>query len=195
MKLGYYLVLLFLLADSTIAPPPKTSGFLYRTFHGCSTQGRLLLRKKYPCILVCKGQSIDHVAGCRGAPYLGKYGRELVLKPAILFKKIWEGASAERLLLFIYIFSIIFSRVDGPLRQVSSITQVRFLAYVINARVVHCDKIRSASTTLMAKLFNEAKFATLPSRYLSLTLSKLQNCKLILTFLKSTRRSHLNQTF
>ena len=37
---------LTLSTDSTIAPPPKTSDYIERTFHGCSTRGRMLYRRK-----------------------------------------------------------------------------------------------------------------------------------------------------
>ena len=60
----------FVQTDSTIAPI-KTSDFLQRTtFHGCSTQGRIPLRKTYPCIfLVCKGLTIDDVGVSRNTVF------------------------------------------------------------------------------------------------------------------------------
>ena len=41
--------------------------FNERTFHGCSTQGRVLLKTKYPSIFFCakKGLSIDDVGVSR----------------------------------------------------------------------------------------------------------------------------------
>ena len=51
--------------DSTIAPL-KNSDFVLRTFHGCSTQGRILLEKNMPkYFLGCKGLSIDDVGVSR----------------------------------------------------------------------------------------------------------------------------------
>ena len=57
--------------DSTIAPP-KTSDFLWRILHGCSTRGKMTL--KLPgkiCIFffVCKGLSNDDVGGARGTVF------------------------------------------------------------------------------------------------------------------------------
>ena len=52
--------------DSTIAPPPQTSDFCQRTFHGCSTQARILLKttytsKEYSQLFGCKDLTIDDV--------------------------------------------------------------------------------------------------------------------------------------
>ena len=44
--------------DSTIAHP-KTSDILLRIFYGCSTQGRILLNKKYLHIVFCVQRPID----------------------------------------------------------------------------------------------------------------------------------------
>ena len=76
----------FVLTDSTIAPP-KISDFLQRTFHGCSTQRRIQLKTTHPYIFLCAEAYRSMTSGCRGTPYLRRYDLELVLKPAISFKK------------------------------------------------------------------------------------------------------------
>ena len=70
-------------------PPPKTSHFLQRTFHGCSTQARILLKEKYSYIFLCAKVYRSTTSGCRGTPYFRIVDRELVLKPAISFEKSW----------------------------------------------------------------------------------------------------------
>ena len=55
--------------DSTIAP--KTSDFLWRTFHGCSTRGRTLrnITSLFVYFLVCEGLSNDDVGEARGTVF------------------------------------------------------------------------------------------------------------------------------
>ena len=76
----------FAVTDSTIAPP-KTSDFLYRTFHGCSTQGRILVKNIYPHNVLCAKVYRSITSRCRGTQYFRRYDRELVLTPAIWLKK------------------------------------------------------------------------------------------------------------
>ena len=42
-----------------------------RTFHGCSTQGRIQLKTKYPYIFLCAKTYRSMTSGCRGTPYFG----------------------------------------------------------------------------------------------------------------------------
>ena len=83
-----------MLTDSTIAPPKKTSHFLQRTFHGCSTRGRILLKQKYPSIFLCakvyRSTRSGRVSRDTVLQEIRHRG-ELVLKPAISLKKSWGG--------------------------------------------------------------------------------------------------------
>ena len=56
------------LSDSTI-PPQKTSDFFYRTFHGCSTQGRIQLETKYPYTFSCAMSYQSMTSGRGRIPY------------------------------------------------------------------------------------------------------------------------------
>ena len=64
-----------MITDSTIAPPPKKENrdfFFNERFHGCSTQGRMLLKEKYPhtkYFLVCKGLTIDDLGVSRDTEF------------------------------------------------------------------------------------------------------------------------------
>ena len=51
----------------------------------------VVLKKKYPYIFLCAKVHLSMTSGCRGTPYFRRYDSELVLKPAISFKKIWGG--------------------------------------------------------------------------------------------------------
>ena len=71
---------------------PQNQHFLQGTLQGCTTQGRILLEKKYPHdTLLCAKAYRSMTSGCRGTPCFRRFDRDLVLKPAISLKKRWGG--------------------------------------------------------------------------------------------------------
>ena len=62
-------------------PPPKTCDIIYRPFHGCSTQGRILLKKECPYYFLCGKVYRSMTSRCRGVevsrgtPYFGRDDR------------------------------------------------------------------------------------------------------------------------
>ena len=72
--------------DSTIAPPPNQ--LFSSTNVSWLLDTRKELKTKHPYIFCAKGLSIDDVGVTKGTPYFRRYGRELVLKPAISLNKI-----------------------------------------------------------------------------------------------------------
>ena len=69
----------------------KTSGLFQRTFHGCSTHGRIQLKPKCPYVFLCAKAYRSTTSGCRGTSFFRRYDRELVLKSTISLKKSWGG--------------------------------------------------------------------------------------------------------
>ena len=77
--------------DSTIAPPKIRRFSSTNVSWLLDTRKDTIENKVSIYFVVRKGLSIDMTSGCRGTPYLRRYDREPVLKPAILLKKSWRG--------------------------------------------------------------------------------------------------------
>ena len=76
------------------SPPKKPAVFFHGCFiQGCSTQGRILLKEKYPHIFLCAKVYRSRTSRYRVSE---DNERELVSKPAISLEKSW-GATVERL--------------------------------------------------------------------------------------------------
>ena len=95
----------YIMTDSTTAPQKNPAIFFHGRFiinHGCSIQGRILLKPKHPYIFLCAKVCRSMTSGCRGTTYCRRYDRELVLKPAISLKKSWEGYRSKTHICYIF---------------------------------------------------------------------------------------------
>ena len=74
----------------SLPPPKKNSDILQRTFHVCSTRGRMLRKKKSSCMFRFAKDYYHYrttTSGWQGTACSRRYARELVSKPTTSFKK------------------------------------------------------------------------------------------------------------